>query len=102
MYLIEIFLPVTDNEGTPYTRAVFDQVRQDLIDRWGGVTAFLRAPAEGTWKEENSKENRDEIIIYEVMTESLDRPWWKEYKEALKQRFRQKDMVIRAAPIERL
>jgi len=41
-------------------------------------------------------------VIFEVMTEQLDRPWWGQYREDLEQRFRQIELVIRASSIERL
>jgi hypothetical protein len=36
------------------------------------------------------------------MTESLDRDWWRNYREELTQRFRQQEIVFRAISFERL
>jgi hypothetical protein len=40
MYLIQLLLPLYDNEKRPFTRLDFDSVRKDLTERFGGVTAF--------------------------------------------------------------
>jgi len=44
----------------------------------------------------------DEIVIFEVMTETLDRDWWSEYRLELERRFRQREIVVRAQTIEQL
>ena len=46
--------------------------------------------------------NRDDIVIFEVMADQLERPWWRQYRTELEQRFSQTELVIRASPIERL
>lgn len=102
MFLIEVLLPVYDNEGKPQPRALFDSVTRELTDRFGGVTAFLRAPAAGAWKEQSGATSHDDIVIYEVMTSALDRPWWDEYRRELEARFRQQAVVVRASTLELL
>jgi hypothetical protein len=54
-------------------------VRDELTERFGGVTAHRRSPAEGLWKEDEGSVSRDEVVIYEVMTEELDREEWRRY-----------------------
>lgn len=100
MHLIEIFLPVSDNQGREQSNELFAQVRQELIDRFGGLTAFTRSPAKGLWQSDDKDAQRDDIVIYEVMAESLDRAWWREYKLELERRFEQEEMVIRSHQIE--
>ena len=103
MHLVEILLPLRDNEGEPFPRADFARVRAELVERFGGVTAHMQAPAQGVWKdEEEGTVDRDEIVVMEVMAESLERDWWKDYREALRRRFRQEELVVRATEIERL
>lgn len=101
MRLIQILLPVRDNEGVALERALHDAVRRELTDAFGGVTAYQRAPASGLW-DEGSEVVRDDIVIYEVMAESLDDRWWREYRASLERRFRQDEVVIRALPMERV
>lgn len=101
MHLIEILLPLRDNDGKPFGRDLFAQVREELVEAFGGLTAFMRSPAEGLW-EEGGERSRDEIAVVEVMTETLDRGWWERYRESLERRFRQDEVVIRATTVERL
>lgn len=101
MHLVQLLLPLYDNEGRAFGKEMFDRVRDELTERFGGVTAYRRSPAEGMWKEEGG-EKRDDVVIYEVMTEKLDRAWWKEYGERLAALFRQQEMMIRAIGVERL
>ncbi|HEV2764291.1 MAG TPA: hypothetical protein VGV38_15030 [Pyrinomonadaceae bacterium] len=102
MYLIEILLPVYDNEGRPFGADAFDRVRNELANRFGGVTAFQRAPAEGVWKETGGGVSRDQIVIFEVMAEKLERAWWADFRRELERRFRQDEIVVRATSFERL
>lgn len=76
-------------------------MRQERVDRFGGLTAFTRSPAEGLWDEGGGR-SRDEIVIFEVMADALDRSWWRDYRAVLKRRFRQDEIVVRALEVERL
>ena len=102
MYLVQILLPLYDNEGRAFGRAEFDRVRTELADRFGGVTAFQRAPAEGVWKEGDGGTSRDEIVIFEVMCDPLERAWWAAFRAELERRFAQDEVVVRATPFERI
>lgn len=102
MHLVEVLLPVYDNDGNPFPRAVFDDVRRELADHFGGVTAFVRAPAEGLWKEEGGDVVRDDIVLFEVMTPQLDPEWWAGYRMRLRARFDQDELVVRATVVQRL
>src|SRR4051812_36168879 len=102
MQLIQILLPLYDNRGQPIPGTLFVQVRDELTARFGGVTAYNRAPASGTWREGDGHQTRDDIVIYEVMTENPDRVWWRDYRITLEQRFEQDTIVMRALPIDML
>ena len=82
-------LPTFDNEGQRFPNSEFERVRRELTDRYGGVTAFVRSPAVGLWTDEAGQIRQDELVTFEVMTDALDRDWWREYRELLQQRFRQ-------------
>ena len=101
MHLIQFLLPLRDNEGHAFGRADFERVRTELTERFGGVTAFLQAPAQGAWKEEGET-TRDEVVLYEVMVENLERAWWKDYRAQLERRFRQETLLVRALGVETL
>ena len=102
MHLVQLLLPLRDNAGVPFPRAAFEQVRAELTERYGGVTAYLRSPASGVWRDEGGEVARDEVVMVEVMVERLDRPWWAEYRRSLEQRFRQAELVARALRYVRL
>lgn len=102
MFLIEIFLPIFDNEGQPFSKSAFETVRRELTDRFGGVTAFTRAPASGLWSDDSGHVHRDELAIFEVMTDALDRGWWTGYRKELESRFRQQEILLRATQSQRI
>lgn len=102
MFLIEFLLPLSDNQGASIPKGEFERVRHELTERFGGVTAFMRSPAAGLWADENGVIRDDDLAGFEVMTEALDREWWRDYREQLCKRFRQQEIVMRASPFERL
>lgn len=102
MHLVQILLPLTDNHGRPFPAGEYEEVRKTLTERFGGVTTYRRAPAEGHWKEGEGSTARDEIVIFEVMADRLDRGWWSDRREELRRRFRQEELVVRATEIELL
>jgi hypothetical protein len=96
MHLIHILLPVNDNAGKPLGRKLFRAVAGELTEKFGGLTAHTRAPAEGLWKDGPSPADREEIVIYEVMAEDLDAKWWGSYRRRLEKRFRQERVIVQA------
>lgn len=102
MHLVQILLPLFDNQGETIPQLQFRRVSQELHDRFGGLTAHTRAPAEGRWKGASLETSHDEIVVFEVMIAALDRTWWAEYRRELERRFRQEEIVIRAQEIEQL
>jgi hypothetical protein len=102
MHLVQLLLPLHDNNGRQFSAADYSEVRNELTDHFGGVTAFVRSPAVGLWKESPDQVNHDEVIMFEVLTERLDKDWWAGYRKQLQLRFRQDEVMIWAAEITRL
>jgi cytochrome c556 len=98
MHLIEILLPLTDNSGRPFDAAKYAAIRQQLTERFGGLTAFTRSPAEGTTTDAG-KTVHDDIVVFEVMTEKLDLSWWRDYRQQLEREFQQDAIVARASTV---
>jgi hypothetical protein len=71
MHLVQILLPVADNDGARFPGSQFAALRQELTERFGGVTVFSRSPAEGVWQGGQGT-HEDDIVIFEVMAEALD------------------------------
>jgi hypothetical protein len=101
MHLIQLLLPLRDNAGAPYEDHLFQSINASLVERFGGVTAFSRAPAKGTWLNAN-REERDDVIVVEVMAEGLDRLWWQGFRERLESDMGQTEIVVRTHHIDRL
>src|SRR5919206_3362082 len=102
MHLIQILLPLYDPQGHPFKSDLFRRVGKELTQRFGGLTAYARSPATGLWEEKPGHTTRDEVVVYEVMVESLDPKWWADYRRALEKRFQQQELVVRAQEIVRL
>ena len=102
MYLIQLLLPVRDEHARPFPRELYDALRRELTERFGGVTAYARAPAKGYWEEESGEPVSDDIVVYETMADELDEMWWQSLRERLEREFRQDELVVRAQEIRRL
>jgi hypothetical protein len=102
MHVVEIFLPLRRNDGSQQPRERFGKVRTELVKRFGGLTAFTRAPAEGLWESDDGEVDRDSIVIFEVMADTLDRAWWAAYRAEIERLFEQDELVIRASSVDRL
>jgi hypothetical protein len=102
MNLVQLLLPLYDGEGERIPVAQFDAVARELTQRFGGLTAYARAPAAGLWEEQPGRTRRDDIVVYEVMVDSLDPAWWAAYRKRLEAQFRQKELVVRALEGRRL
>jgi hypothetical protein len=101
MHLIQIFLPIRDNNGVAFEKPIFDEVRADLANHFGGVTTYMRAPATGIWKEDG-RNVRDELVVFEVMVDRLEREFWRLYRLELQEMFKQESIVMRAQRIDML
>ena len=99
MHLIQLLLPLYDNDGVRQSDDLFRRVRAELTERFGGLTAYSRAPAHGAWQDDAGHTNLDDIVVYEVMVETIDRVWWQQYREQLERAFRQRELVVRAQEI---
>lgn len=98
MYLVQILLPRADSEGAPFAPDQFDRVKEELADRFQGVTAYLQAPAEGLWRNGGDNES-DDILVFEVMTPEVDLADWKRRRRDLERQFRQDVVIIRYLPV---
>ena len=102
MFVIEIFLPLRDNDGTRLPQSLFTAVRTELAHRFGGVTAFMRSPAVGIWTDDEGVARRDEIVVFEVMTDAVDTQWWQAHRTRLERTFKQAEVLIRVTESQRL
>lgn len=101
MYVVQLLLPLFDNEGRRFPNAVMAEIRESLVSRFGGVTAFSRTPAEGVWSNDGRRVH-DDIILVEVMATSLDRAWWREFRRQMEGKLRQEAIIVRAHEVDQL
>jgi hypothetical protein len=102
MHLVQLLLPLYDNEGQALPKSLFARVRDELVERFGGLTAYTRAPASGVWDDGDGRPQHDELVIYEVMAPTLDVAWWRRYREQLEAAFRQETLVVRTQSVQLL
>lgn len=96
VYLIEILLPARSH------KLAYAQTRDELVERFGGLTAHSLAPVAGLWEDEKGNVVQDDIIIYEVITARVEKAWWADYRRTLERRFEQTELVIRSNEIDML
>ncbi|MBV9992369.1 MAG: hypothetical protein JOZ72_13895 [Alphaproteobacteria bacterium] len=101
MRLIQILLPLTDNDGAAFPEAVLRSIQQEQVDRFGGLTAYERSPARGIWQRDGAQQ-KDEVVIVEVMSNNLDEDWWREFRKRVERELRQEKLIVRAIPCEEL
>lgn len=100
--MFQLFLPVYDNDVNAFPAGHFASVRDELTERFGGLTSYARAPAHGVWEEGDGVPVHDDLIVHEVMAEAFDREWWKDYRARLERQFVQGEVLIRAQLVEKL
>lgn len=102
MFLTQILLPLYDNEGSELPKGNFEVVRKQLIERFGGLTAYTRIPADGFWQKDDERTVRDDLIVYEIMSDHSEVNWWKQYRTTLEKSFLQETIIIRQHEIHLL
>ena len=97
-YVVQILVPTQTGKGEPVSTEWFDNFLQELTDRFGGATSFVRAPGQGLWRSDGTTE-RDTIAVIEVMAAKLAPEFWRSLRERLKRELSQEEVVIRAQEI---
>ncbi|MDP3025846.1 MAG: hypothetical protein Q8O10_09995 [candidate division Zixibacteria bacterium] len=90
----DIYLPLTYNDGTAIESHKFELTRKELLEKFGGFSVLRASDLVEGWWQFGERIIRDDIRIFRVVTDKDDEPFWKEYKERLKTRFVQKDILI--------
>ena len=101
MVLIQLLLPASGaaaNDG----QAPLAETRSELANKFAGLTAYVRSPAKGLWTAPDGHTEQDEVVMFEVVTDTFDRAWWRAYAATLAERFRQDTIHVRAVPVDML
>lgn len=90
----ELYVPLTHNDGTPIDPNVLVELRDRLLEQFGGLTFFPQRN-DGFWTF-GGVTYRDEIVIYRVLSEDHRRArrFFRELKEELKRTLNQEDILI--------
>src|SRR5918993_5380913 len=96
MVLIQMLLPTRSPEGAAFADDLMRRTREELMERFGGLTAYTRAPATGVWASPEGHVEVDSVVMIEVLSENFEKAWWRAYADTLKGRFRQESIHIRA------
>jgi hypothetical protein len=98
----DIYVPLYYNDGTPVESEKFQQLQEELLDRFEGLTFFPQRN-EGFWKMADVT-YRDEIVIYRVITAAEEdaRLFLGGLKEQMKARFDQEEILIVERDVETL
>lgn len=102
MHLIELFLPLYDSQGNRFPEKIFADLKNELTEKFGGLTIHSKAPATGLWKPANDKPIKDTIVIYEIMTDNIDEDDWQRWKKQLQNDLEQDEIMIRSTQIRLL
>ncbi|HEY6231730.1 MAG TPA: hypothetical protein VIW64_10725 [Pyrinomonadaceae bacterium] len=92
----EIYLPLKYNDGKDIEPEKIKQIKEELIAKFGAITASSRSsPYQGTWKY-GGVEYIDDIIKVEIVTsdDRLTKRFLKDFKERLKKSLQQIDILI--------
>ena len=98
----EILLPLKYNDGSLVEPEKFQETRRELVAQFGALTMDA-PPVSGLWIS-GGREYRDELIRFVVDAEATPDTdaFFRDFKERLKDRFRQVEIWITAYPIRLL
>lgn len=97
--MIQIYLPLYDPDGKAFPQRYYEKIKEELNEKFGGLTMYTRSPAEGLWKEDQQKTVKDDLLILEVIASELEQDFWRQYKHNLKKIFKQEELLINCASI---
>jgi hypothetical protein len=88
----EIYLPTTDNDGSPIDPRELDRVKETLAQAFGGYT-HLRQRSEGAWSM-GGVTFRDEITILRVLDDGSAHFDMRAFRQSLEAALRQESVLI--------
>ena len=99
MVLIQTLLPMPAGTAADADQRV-QETRRELVERFGGITAYLQTPAQGVWTSPQGERERDAVVLVEIVAEHFDRTWWRAYAATLASRFQQDAIHVRAMTVD--
>jgi len=62
-HLVQLLLPLGRPDGARFPAPLYRDVTRELTERFGGVTAYNRAPASGLWDEGSGRTEHGDIVV---------------------------------------
>jgi len=100
--LVQLFIPLNGRDGKRFPQSWYDELNDELTQRFGGVTVYTRSPATGLWKQEEGKAERDQLLVYEVLTSLAEQAYWQGLKTRLEKQFNQQELLILTSQIHKI
>lgn len=97
-HLVQILLPLSTGGGKAVERHIFDDLLDELTERFGGVTSFKQSPGEGHW-DSGRRIEQDSVALIEVVTDELEYEYFLALKTRLEEQQFQDEIMIRALAI---
>ena len=100
--LVQLFVPLYDQAGKAFPENYYTKLTARLKEKFGGVTIYSRSPATGLWKQEGAKTVQDKLLIYEILSSTIDNSYWQELKVQLEKQFNQDELLVLLTKIRKL
>lgn len=97
-HLVQILLPLVTGNGKGLEKDLFEDLLQELTDRFGGATNFKQSPGQGHW-DSGKQIEKDSVALIEVVTNGLDEDYFRKLKTRLEKELSQDEIMIRALPV---
>ncbi len=98
----DLYVPLTDNDGTPFEAQTIERIGRRLLKQFGGVT-FFPQPNEGLWRM-GPVTFRDQIVIFRVLSPNVRdaRRFFRALKRDLKTELEQEEILVVEKDVETL
>lgn len=93
--LIQLFLPTTAENGKAFPGTYFHAVKQKLSKKFDSLSVYLKSPVIEHIKDDGPTLAKDTVLVYEVVSDSVETDYWSQYQQFLQKQFKQDDIVIR-------
>ena len=100
-YRVEFFIPLNYNDGTEIEPEKHLETRQDLMNHFGGGLTWVPANALGLWIHEGKTyTDTCDLLMISIDDTEENVDFMRKYKEVLKERYKQHDILIYAIRAE--
>jgi inorganic pyrophosphatase len=98
---LELLVPETDAEGIKFPKRYYRDLEKELIEQFGGLTAYQRTPVKGMWQDKGNF-TQQSMFIYELLLPKIEQAYWQRLKQKLEKKFGQKEILIVHGPASKI